>query len=166
MLKTFPTGVTLTVWVLGLILIVTPVVSTVSGQICSQTDEQVSKYIRGVILADRDLYQQRNHIDIWAQTIDLGHPERRTLRMYGFTDDTTDYKWLAEILFGFDCWTGLDKTLFFPSRMLAGPVLKPGVGCAPGTTACGEICVPNGQCLIDTSKYPRFRHKRKHTKRS
>jgi hypothetical protein len=91
--------------------------------------------------ASTSLSRQKSHINIFALN--------GVVRLQGWTDNKGDFDDLFDLAFKTKCVKMVNVNLFRPTPPPADDPLRSSGGCASGTKACGDVCIPSGDsCTI------------------
>lgn len=118
------------------------------------SDADIVANIYGRINADSGLASQVSHINV------IGVAELSTVKLQGWTNSQSDYEKVRQ--FGLDLKCKVNENQFAPVAPPEGSAQRAAGGCAAGTKACGDVCIPEGDpCNIKpgakASIFPMFR---------
>lgn len=130
-----------------LILMLNANVRPVYAQSCDAvTDQQMVKDIYARINANRSLAPQISHINVTVLY--------KVVKLQGWTDTQKDFDKVVDIASTTTCARIINKNLLLPTPPDAGDAMRSSGGCASGTKACGDICIPEGDTCNSTSAKP------------
>lgn len=130
-----------------LILMLNANLRPVSAQTCDTvTDQQMVKDIYARVNANRSLATQISHFNVTVLY--------QVVKLQGWTDTQKDFDKLVEIASATACARIINKNLLLPTPPAQGDALRSSGGCASGTKACGDICIPEGDACNTTTAKP------------
>jgi hypothetical protein len=120
-------------------------VDPVSAQTCdANVDTNIVTSIYTRIKNDRGLATQASHINVVALY--------GAVKLQGWTDTVGDYDKVYRFALETDCARMINASYFGKTPPPADSGSRSGGGCASGTKACGDICIPSGDaCNITVS---------------
>lgn len=118
------------------------------------SDAEIVANIYGRINADSGLASQVSHINV------VGTAELSAVKLQGWANSQSDYEKVRQ--FGLDLKCKVNENQFAAAPPAADSQQRAAGGCATGTKACGDVCIPDGDpCNIKAgakaSIFPMFR---------
>ena len=105
------------------------------AQTCDPPDDaRILAEVVSKVDADRKLSQQKNHINIFSLN--------GVIRLQGWTDSKSDFENLFDIAFKTRCVKMVNVSLFSTTPPPPESPMRSSGGCASGTKACGDVCIP------------------------
>ncbi len=117
---------------------------TVSAQCDKVTDEQIVADIYAKIKADSRLAAQISHVNVVSIYA--------AVKFQGWADSKRDYDKIVGFAINADCVKLVNVNLFLEAPPATGDLMRSAGGCAAGTKACGDICIPEGD-VCSLTKY-------------
>lgn len=119
-----------------IIFITAASVSTAFAQCEKVTDAQIVTDIYGKIRSDKSLASQMTHINVVSVY--------SAVRFQGWANDKGDYDRIVGFASNHGCVKLVNVNNFMEEPPANESPLRSGAGCARGTKACGDICIPEG----------------------
>jgi hypothetical protein len=118
------------------------------AQTCDTPDDaRIMAEVAAKVDADRSLSQQKKHINIFSLN--------GVIRLQGWTDTKGDFDNLFDIAFKAKCVKMVNVNLFSQTPPPPESPLRSSGGCASGTKACGDVCIPVGDSRSITADAPK-----------
>lgn len=120
----------------AVILMAFAAVNTAFAQCEKVTDAQIVADIYGKIKSDKGLASQMTHINVVSVFA--------AVRFQGWANDKGDYDQIVGFASNHGCVRLVNVNNFREEPPPNDSPLRMGAGCARGTKACGDICIPEG----------------------
>jgi hypothetical protein len=118
------------------------------AQTCDPPDDaRILAEVVSKFSANTSLSRQKSHINIFALN--------GVVRLQGWTDSKSDFDNLFDMAFKTRCVKMVNVNLFRPSPPPPDDPLRSSAGCASGTKACGDVCIPVGDSCNITADAPK-----------
>lgn len=109
------------------------------------TDAQLVTNIYAKIKADKGLAGQISHINVVSISA--------AIKFQGWADSKSDYDKITDFAINESCVRLVNVNAFSETPPAAGNQNRASNGCGPGTKACGDVCIPEGDpCNITGAK--------------
>ena len=108
----------------------------VSAQCDKVTDQQIVSGIYAKIKNDKDLASQVKHINVVSINF--------AVKLQGWADNKNDYDAIVDFAMNADCVRVVNVNNFMDAPPATDSALRSTKGCASGTKACGDVCIPEG----------------------
>ena len=110
------------------------------------TDQKMVTDIYARIKADKSLAGQISHINVDVLN--------KVVKLQGWTNTKKDFDKLVDIATTTDCARMINQNLLLSTPPPEGDAIRSAGGCAAGTKACGDICIPENDTCNSTSAKP------------
>lgn len=100
------------------------------------TDRQIVAGIYARIKNDKDLASQATHINVVSIN--------SAVKLQGWADNPNDYDTIVDFAMNADCVRVVNVNNFLDAPPATDNALRSSKGCASGTKACGDVCIPEG----------------------
>lgn len=131
----------LTFCICAFVLTLTTTSGTAFAQCAKATDAQVVSDIYTRIKENKSLTSQVSHINVVSSSL--------AVKFQGWADNKNDFDAVVEIGMTTNCARVVNINNFLDAPPPTGDSLKSTGGCASGTKACGDVCIPeNDVCNI------------------
>ncbi|MBP6004618.1 MAG: BON domain-containing protein [Pyrinomonadaceae bacterium] len=123
-------------FVFALLISVGAALQPVSAQCEKVTDQQIVFSIYAKIKNDKDLASQVTHINIVSIN--------SAVKLQGWADNKNDFDSIVDIAMDTICVRVVNLNNFLDAPPAADNAFRSAKGCASGTKACGDVCIPEG----------------------
>lgn len=125
---------TLALFGVAMVFMLTAAVMPAFAQCEKVTDAQIVSEIYGKIKADKGLASQISHINVVSASA--------AVKFFGWANSKSDFGKLRDIAVNTSCVKLVNVNNLADTPPAGGSLLRSGNGCAAGTKACGDLCIP------------------------
>jgi len=130
---------------IAIVIVVGIAVKPAVGQCDSKTDADIVVDVYAKIKADRGLVGQVSHINVVSVSL--------AVKFQGWADSKSDYDKIVNIGMTTNCARLMNVNAFYDTPPPTDSSQRASQGCATGTKACGDVCIPeNDPCNIKGAK--------------
>lgn len=134
-----------TIWALALSIVILTSAGNAAAQCDKKTDADIVAEIYGKIKADKGLASQISHINVVSIYA--------AVKFQGWANNQTDHNKIKGFGLNTDCVKLVNVNDFAETPPPTEDRLRSDGGCAAGTKACGDVCIPEGdKCSIGEFK--------------
>ncbi len=114
------------------------------GQACGATDTQIVAAIYAEIKDDKGLASQVSHVNVVSIN--------QAVKFQGWADSKKDYDKIVAFGMNAGCVRMVNVNSFLETPPPENSPMRAVRGCAAGTKACGDVCIPEGDsCGLEAS---------------